>query len=164
MHCTYKHDNHYPICSKLHYGCLLVLYGPSMHVVRMRKCMASLHKNYSGENSKCHYFNSKALIKNLFLFAFHSTCPYKKYGFFSSSKLPCQLHYVDFSGQFFSCLVHVNGCLLASCVHVVTPCPVFWTFLLRMHGSLKKNRQLMKHSDRLLLSTRCLAHDVNQYI
>ena len=34
---TYKRDDHYPICSKLHYGCLLTLYGPTstMHVATL---------------------------------------------------------------------------------------------------------------------------------
>ena len=26
---AHKRDDHYPICSKLHYGCLLALYGPT---------------------------------------------------------------------------------------------------------------------------------------
>ena len=29
---TYKRDDHYPICSKLHCGCLLALCGPTMYV------------------------------------------------------------------------------------------------------------------------------------
>ena len=31
----YKHDDHYPICTKLHYGCLLALCGPTMHVATL---------------------------------------------------------------------------------------------------------------------------------
>ena len=32
---TYKRDDHYPICTKLHYGCLLALCGPTMHVATL---------------------------------------------------------------------------------------------------------------------------------
>ena len=31
----YKRDDHYPICTKLHYGCLLALCGRTMYVVTM---------------------------------------------------------------------------------------------------------------------------------
>ena len=30
--CTYNRDDHYPILSKLNYGCMLALCGPTMHV------------------------------------------------------------------------------------------------------------------------------------
>ena len=32
---TYKRDDHYPICTKLHYGCLLALCGPTMYVATL---------------------------------------------------------------------------------------------------------------------------------
>ena len=31
----YKRDDHYPICTKSHYGCLLALCGPAMHVATL---------------------------------------------------------------------------------------------------------------------------------
>ena len=32
---TYKRDDHYPICTKLHYGACLHLCGPTMHVATL---------------------------------------------------------------------------------------------------------------------------------
>ena len=32
---TYKRDDHYPICTKLHYGCLLALCGPTMYAATL---------------------------------------------------------------------------------------------------------------------------------
>ena len=32
---THKRDDHYPICSKWHYGCLLPLCGPTMDVATL---------------------------------------------------------------------------------------------------------------------------------
>ena len=32
---TYKRDDHYPICTRLHYGCLLALCGPTTHVATL---------------------------------------------------------------------------------------------------------------------------------
>ena len=66
-HTYYKRDDHYPICTKLHYGCLLALWDSAMHVATLASSpgpfsqlfIVARNKARGGPGTRCHARDAK---------------------------------------------------------------------------------------------------------